>query len=571
MHLVKTARGLREGDKEYTGKLSNQAADEKEIQMLLTHINELVRISIYLSKGLPEDSSLSLETMRDNYPNINVNYYPIQQHSCSANRCCQALLIDTPGPNEAAGVVQLSKIVNKELKQADVVLIVMEYGHLNTEVDAKLANEIKRIRSIKENRACVYALVNKADLRQEEDMSVDDLREHVAKTYEIPSNCVFTLSARRALYARKFLTDYEQQGDALNVEKSTTARTVLQTYFPINWKTQLKTKPEDVAHKAEELYQGSGIGDFLEKAIETVLGQVLRRCVESGTDECKKVDSTLINSVDIRLTGLELLEDKLKEEIKNLTVDLRDLANVETNLPAAKEMATNLESELKHIFQITVDHSEKEIKRHFNLNRQQSNDEGEDGYQSRKNDVEANVSMAAMAVGLIGSGLMARSYEDKVAALLSVSFGALLTMCVKQTLSSLMSGNHIEEHFDSEENAKKRIREISDAVNSLSKEVYEKIEDKVKQACQTVIQDISSQLDRKAVAILDRASQRFNTLFHVELLPPPQTESTLKEMDLNLDDVGYTRRGLGAMLQSMVRRDSNDNPTWCISLGKIAR
>ncbi|CAF5089492.1 unnamed protein product, partial [Rotaria sp. Silwood1] len=69
------------------------------------------------------------------------------------------LLIDTPGPNEAAGSPQLGRFVTNELRKADVILAVTEYGHLNTESDAKIVDNIKKIRQYKQNRECIYVLI----------------------------------------------------------------------------------------------------------------------------------------------------------------------------------------------------------------------------------------------------------------------------------------------------------------------------------------------------------------------------------------------------------------------------
>jgi len=125
---------------------------------MLTFINELFRISVYL---LASHSSLnlSLDAFLKNIPVIHVNYQPVSKTQKNFKQRCQLLLIDTPGPNEAAGVIQLGRFVTNELQKADVILFVVEYGHLNTESDAKIADEIKKNTS-SEEKSRMYLCIN---------------------------------------------------------------------------------------------------------------------------------------------------------------------------------------------------------------------------------------------------------------------------------------------------------------------------------------------------------------------------------------------------------------------------
>ncbi|CAF4059964.1 unnamed protein product [Rotaria sp. Silwood1] len=205
-HLITTAKNLRDQGKSPLSR-EHTLEDNEQVQTALTFINELVRISIYLSSS-QSSLSLSLDAFLKNIPSIFVNYQPVSSTDKKYKQRCQMLLIDTPGPNEAAGSPQLGRFVTNELRKADVILAVTEYGHLNTESEAKIVDNIKKIRQYKQNRECIYVLISKGDRRERRDMSEDELRQHVAAAYDVPKEYVFELSGKYALIARKFLADH---------------------------------------------------------------------------------------------------------------------------------------------------------------------------------------------------------------------------------------------------------------------------------------------------------------------------------------------------------------------------
>jgi hypothetical protein len=76
-HLIQTAKALRD-DQESKLNLQNKLKDSKEVQHMLTFINELVRISIYLSSR-HSGASLSLDAFLRHIPAIHVNYQPVSE------------------------------------------------------------------------------------------------------------------------------------------------------------------------------------------------------------------------------------------------------------------------------------------------------------------------------------------------------------------------------------------------------------------------------------------------------------------------------------------------------------
>lgn len=570
IHLVTTAKNLRD-NQAFLWHSTKNFDNSQDIQKVLTLINELVRLSIYLSVNNP-NADLSLEAFLKHIPIMNVHYRAITARQSAINHPCQILLIDTPGPNEATLADRLKAFLENELDKADMVLIVVEYGHLNTEADAKIAEYIDRIRRLKKEQECIYILVNKADLRRQRDMSKTDLQRHVAKTYRVQDHCVFELSGSHALIAQRYITDFRQQGQNIVVGESSTAREVLEAYCPIDWEErQTDSNPNEVEQMARNLFKRSGISNILDKVVDTVLGQVIQRCVQSAINTCNENYDNLMMIIDLRLKGIQVAEQKLRQEINDLKQDLADLAAIQREeLIKIPEITHALEEKLLSIFEEGSKTYEEGVQFIFNPTNKQWFDSAEIERQAREttDHLAATVTVAAVTAPTAGYGGF--SIGGTFTAAVGVIIGLICAHKSAPLLVEYFRDNTNEVQYQNDQKAKEFIAGITDLVNNLSKSIHATVESKVITACNEACKKFTSRLSERTLNIIRRANQGLNKTFSIDLSSPKRLEARIEDTCVTLNDIAYEKERSASFINRLLTNEHNEgSKTWFLSRAKL--
>lgn len=538
-HLIKTAKTLRDNSM-ISPNPKDRLDEHQTVQKRLTFINELIRISIYLS-SCQSGSNIPLDAFLKNIPSINVNYQPVSRSELNIKHPCQLLFIDTPGPNEATGVAQLTRFVKNELQKADVILVVAEYGHINTESDAKIIDAIKDISRIKNTEGCIYVLISKSDLHKRNEMSIDKLRQHVANVYNVTIDRVFALSGKYALTAQNFLADYNKNANNIDMKTSNTVTDVLELYCPIDWLDRLEDcKLKDVEDYAQRLYKKSELTNVLNSVLKTVLGQVVTRCFKSAIETCQRLSKNLTNDVDIRSNGLKQMAEILRKEIEDLKHDLKALENVKRmQLEDMKKVTDALENNLRSIFENTLNESDSKVKEIFNKNNKKWYDkEKEKQRQDQLERTESITTIGGVAAGGVLGLCTAHSMggDDKIG--LGLIGGSVLAWAFVQKLISYFRPDENEVVFSDGRDAKLFMNVITESINELSKNAYTTVETEVNKVCSESCRNFYEQIGNEMKNILQRAMDRLNSTFNIQQIIPKKIDFKLNEINLDVNNIG---------------------------------
>lgn len=548
-----------------------QFDNKKQIQFLLTFMNELVLICVYLASEQP-DSSLSLVVFEDHIPWLLVNKCPLQNSQHQLKKSCQLVLIDTPGPSEARISAQLSSIVEHQLKVADVVCDIAEFSQLDTEANADVANDVDKIRSLKHEEDSIYVLLSKIDLYKRRNMSKEQLKQHIADFYKVSDKHVFLLSGSYALIAQQFFAEYEQSienASPIHLQSSETAKDVLEAYCPCDWEAMLnKSSPEEVHKIAENLFKLSNLGIFLNSAIESVYGQVLHKCIESGLNTCTNVAKNFITAVRMRFNGLELMKRQLREEIDGLNQDLHDLLAVHDDHPSIIAGISNtLETELKPIFQQALQDLKEVLNKIFDYDHEiwRNSEEIERQDKLAKKAQVYNITFTSIFGTGLGAAASKSGASDWTVGI-ALAVGTFLGSIAIAVCMEYFNGNDDEILFGSVEDADEFIIRVSNAVNKVTQSIYETVKTSVNEAINKATTAFSNFTNEKTKPILDRVSVRLSNAFHVDFSPPKYLHKNHKTFILNAQNVRYMRK---SMLWSLYTLINKSDATYFVSRTKL--
>lgn len=181
-------------------------------------------------------------------------------------------LIDTPGPNEwqtdQFNTVHLRQIALEVLRSCQIILFVLDYTSFQDSVNQDLLSDLieKRQGFLNQDRDKIYFLLNKVDLREENDRPLDVVVAELKETLQgfgIPNPKVYTSSARQGLLARLI-----EQGQAKDDHLKDFKRFFSAQYAEENEDGDLVIpSPKKIAPRA---LQDSGIPEIEESIIGTI-------------------------------------------------------------------------------------------------------------------------------------------------------------------------------------------------------------------------------------------------------------------------------------------------------------
>ncbi|CAF5010033.1 unnamed protein product [Rotaria sp. Silwood1] len=375
-HLVETAEIIRQKSSKCP-TLDTQIYGSERIRLVLIFINDLIRIYECLIRN---NAFSDTKDLLDALPRIYAPYIAIGNDEIIHESLGNLVLVDTPGPNEATTSSFLKEIFHSELEKAAIILVVLNFKSLNTEIDDSIATKIQTIRDAKHDDDSLYAIVNQVDERRKGDMTPQQVKEFVARQFKIghydsldqEQHRVFETQALRALLAKQFMYEmklYEtsNRNENFSIEKITCGEDFMTQVYGISWKwNKPKTTCEELHVMAERLWEESGFQSFLHEAIDSLIKKAAPRCLKSALKQCKYNNSQLQDNLKMRKNAMAANTHKLHREIAELENDSKELKQVmdsqRINLETVKKNISHLIQQ--HFYQAKAD-GKKDLKQLF--------------------------------------------------------------------------------------------------------------------------------------------------------------------------------------------------------------
>ena len=172
----------------------NQHNGTEKIFHFLKKLNDLVRLSAVLNVHFPFEEYATV----DRIPSIDIEFVHLME---AGEGHGQLTLLDTPGPNEA-GQQHLKVMLEDQLRKASAVLIVLDYGHLETTSDEDVRNCVSAVGK----NVPLYALVNQFDRKDRNSDGAEQVKNLVSDKLlkgVITKERVFPVSAHWAYLANR--------------------------------------------------------------------------------------------------------------------------------------------------------------------------------------------------------------------------------------------------------------------------------------------------------------------------------------------------------------------------------
>jgi len=264
------------------------------------------------------------------------------------------VIVDTPGPNEAGENLKLVNVVAEQLQASSVILIVLNFTELNTKAEEEIKKDVERVIELR-GKDNLYVLVNKVDQRKEGDMTPEQVRQFVAAEFGIgngeQSDRVFEISARWAFSAANFLGEVQQNPGA-DVGQLKTARSLAQDVFPLDWEEELpETTVAQLQKKAEKLWNKSGFDAFLTNAVNALMTEAAPRCITSSLKIAKGRLLELMEDTQLRSRAINEDGEKLRLEVAALDEDIDSIENCRHSLQEIEQLKIDLQEKLNKILE----------------------------------------------------------------------------------------------------------------------------------------------------------------------------------------------------------------------------
>ncbi|XWK87304.1 MAG: dynamin family protein [Phormidium sp.] len=264
------------------------------------------------------------------------------------------VIVDTPGPNEAGENLKLVNVVAEQLQASSVILIVLNFTELNTKAEEEIKKDVERVIELR-GKDNLYVLVNKVDQRKEGDMTPEQVRQFVAAEFGIGEGAqndrVFEISARWAFSAANFLGE-AQQNPGVDVAQLRTARSLAQDVFPLDWEEELQeTTVAQLQKKAEKLWNKSGFDAFLTNAINALMTEAAPRCITSSLKIAKGRLIELLEDTQLRSRAINEDGEKLRWEVAALDEDIDSIENCRNSLQEIEQIKSDLQEQLNSILE----------------------------------------------------------------------------------------------------------------------------------------------------------------------------------------------------------------------------
>ncbi|MEM7760068.1 MAG: dynamin family protein, partial [Cyanobacteria bacterium P01_A01_bin.40] len=498
-------------------ELKEKVRGHKAISTVLNRLNHLIRLYSVI-----EPSKDPLARLQD-VPCIQAPSLSLGNQK-QADNFGNLTLIDTPGPNEAGEGLKLTAVVEEQLRRSSIVLVVLDFTQLNSEAAESIKTQIQPIvESIGTEN--LYVLVNKIDQRRPGDMTPEQVKEFVVADLGLnPEHShVFEIAAVRAFTATKFLLEVQQNPQIQLLEIKSLA-TLAQEVLGIDWDEELDDITVKIlTKKAQKLWRKSGFMSFLERAIAGLMKNAAPRCLNNALNLSRNNLLAIRDDLNLRHNAISQDTAKLQAEIESLENDLSCLESCRDRLSSIAEVKIKLQQNLQALLGKLKTEAAINVENFFVEEEYVQGDAIKKADMNARNLLLSNLGDFELFPKWVSENLKA-GIEYKTAGI--VSF--------KTELEA--------EHFAHESIVKAKQR-----LEQLILQVSGDVESEVKRARQ----DLEQFLIEETQGIIERAKNRLQTTFEIELdLPSPiitaeqeiQIEGQLVKIKSRLVDDGYEER-----------------------------
>lgn len=471
--------------------IENKISGRLAIINSLRALNDIIRLCSVL-----DPLSNPLQSLID-VPRI---YSPFYRSGITdrADIAGKLVIVDTPGPNEAGENLKLVNVVAEQLQASSVILIVLNFTELNTKAEEEIKKDVERVIELR-GKDNLYVLVNKVDQRKEGDMTPEQVRQFVAAEFGIgdgeQNDRVFEISARWAFSAANFLGEVQQNPGA-DVAQMKTARSLAQDVFPLDWEEELQeTTVTQLQKKAEKLWNKSGFDAFLTNAVNALMTEAAPRCITSSLKIAKGRLLELLEDTQLRSRAINEDGDKLRLEVAALDEDIDSIENCRHSLQEIEQLKIDLQEKLNNILENLQQEGKLSVETYLLQDDRQVADFVEKGGSTGR--VFANwISQQKQEVATESKRLSAMEFTTLREA---EEFAALAVAYAKRRVDLLL----------------------------------EKVQENTGQIIDEARQEMMKFLDDKTRPIIDRARERLNENFHLNLSLPNLRFQSDYYIDLN--------------------------------------
>lgn len=341
--------------------IHEKISGRQQIINSLRALNDIIRLCSVL-----DPLSDPLQSLMD-VPRIYTPFWHFQK-TVQAEKIGKLVIVDTPGPNEAGENLRLANVVSEQLRASSVVLIVLNFTGLNTKAEEEIKKDVQKVIDLR-GKDNLYVLVNKVDQRKDGDMTTEQVRQFVTAEFGLGdgdnTNRVFEISARWAFSATNFLVESEQN-PGVEIAEMKSARSLAQDIFPIDWEEELEdTTVEQLKRKAEKLWKKSGFDSFLEKAIDALMVEAAPRCIVSSLNIARGRLVELLEDMQIRSSAMNEDGEKLQLEVRALETDMYSIEECRSRLQEIDKIKDNLYEEFNNILEAVKKEGKMGVETYF--------------------------------------------------------------------------------------------------------------------------------------------------------------------------------------------------------------
>ena len=496
--------------------LATQIIGTQAIAAALNRLNHIIRVY-----SVVEPLKDPIAQLKD-VPHIKTPLLSIGNNQ-QAETLGNLTIIDTPGPNEAGEGLRLTEVVEEQLRRSSIVLVVLDFTQLNNEAAEAIKQQIQPvIESIGTEN--LYVLVNKIDQRRQGDMTPQQVKDFVVADLglnpENDSDRVFEVAAIRAFAATKFLLEIQQHpGIKLLEIKSLTS--LAQEVLGIDWDEEIDDiTVEILAQKAQKLWRKSGFAPFIDSAIAALMANAAPQCLATALNLSRNHLLAIRDDLNLRSNAISQDTAKIQGEIKALETDLSHLESCRDRLSSIADIKIKLQQNLQVLLEQLKTEAAIDVENLF------AGEEYEQGDIIKKADMQARNLLLS---NLGDFELFPKWVSDNLKAGLEYKTAGIVSF-----------KSEIEAEYFTQETIGRAKQRLTELILKVSQDV----EVEVRQARA----DLEAFLIQETQGIIERAKNRLQTNFEIELnLPSPiikseqdiQIEQQLVKTKSRLVDDGY--------------------------------
>jgi len=469
---------------------SNHLSGQERITEVLTSFNDIVRLCSVINP-LQDPIAYLTEVIRLETPYLHAEDDKQQE------QLGNLVIVDTPGPNEAGENLKLTMVVEDQLKNSAVVLIVLDFTQLNNEAAEKVKKQVQPIIDLigKNN---LYVLINKIDQRRKGDMNAEQVKEFVYADLNLSesahSDKIFEISAVRAFSAARFMSErkhFSSVGDDSPATALKSSETLAQEVYGIDWEEDLnEVTVADLYTKADRLWKKSGFSSFLDQAINALMTNVAPCLISSSLNKARNRLIAMKEDVSLRGQAINRAGDKLHQDIELLEADLKRLELCRIKLGEVENIRSLLQNRLDRVLNQLKQEAQVSIKDYF----------GEEDYQRANALEKVDITVRNIFLAPISN------FDP-------FGFSARLKQLLGRKPSDILD-------FDTQQQANDFANDATAWAKQRAEKMLFSTRQHIAQEIDTALSSLKKSLDRETLPIIEKARERLNQTFGIELSLP---------------------------------------------------